>query len=111
LPEGVIVARLSHGVFRASALAAEHLARAEQERGLSVEGDDVTVDGTTYCLPSDQAAFVKELVDAGPGNWVSGQMMGEAVQPRPDRVFKRLPKPVTSKLESRDGVGYRIRPA
>jgi hypothetical protein len=77
---------------------------------LSIKGNDVTVDGITHHLDDSPAAFVQELVDAGVGVWRSGRTMGEAVQPRPDRVYKKLPEAIRGKLESRDGLGYRIRP-
>jgi hypothetical protein len=49
-------------------------------------------------------------VNAGPGVWVAGREMGVAVQPRPDRVFKKLPKPIRAEIESKPAAGYRIRP-
>jgi hypothetical protein len=67
------------------------------------------VDGITYRLDDGSTAFVKALVDAGPGGWVAGSEMGVAVQPHPWRVFKKLPGPIRAKIESKTGAGYRIR--
>jgi hypothetical protein len=121
IPKGMTVASLAMSVFIASAYAAEQLAREAEARtgisppgppkpelGLSVSGNDVTVDGVTYQLDDARAAFVKELVDAVPGVWVSGSEMGTMVQPRPDRVFAKLPEPIRAKIGSETGKGYRI---
>jgi hypothetical protein len=77
--------------------------------GLSINGNAVTVGGTTYSLEDSQAGFVQALVDKGPGVWVAGPEMGISVQPRPDRVFATLPDPIRTKIESKTGAGYRIR--
>jgi hypothetical protein len=79
---------------------------------LSIKDNEVTVaSGLTYALDNDaQVAFVKALVDAGPGAYVSGREMGVAAQPHPERVFARLPQAIRAEIESKPGAGYRIRP-
>src|SRR5262249_42122112 len=98
----------------ASAYAAELLAESAETAPpaswISVSGNDVTVDGTTYHLHDAQAAFVKALQDAGAGVFVSGGMMGVAVQPHPERGFAKVPESIRAKIEAKPGAGYRIRP-
>ena len=77
---------------------------------LSVDGNDVTFEGKTYCLDDGPAAFVKALVDAGPGVFVAGRTMDISVQPHPERIFQKIPETIRAALESKRGNGYRIRP-
>jgi hypothetical protein len=78
------------------------------QREISIDGNEVSLAGKTYSLPDDQAAFIQALVAARPGVWVPGPQMGEMVQPRPDRVFKKLPEPIRAKIESGRGKGFRF---
>jgi hypothetical protein len=78
---------------------------------LSIDGNEITVDGKTYVVPDRIAAFVQRLVDAGEGVWVSGPEMGDLVQPRPDRIFHHddaFPAAIKAKIES-GSKGYRLR--
>jgi hypothetical protein len=80
---------------------------------ISITGKDVNVNGTVYVLDDGGAAFVRELIEAGPGHWVSGPEMGEMVQPRPDRVFKKLRethKAIADLIQSGGPKGYRLKP-
>jgi hypothetical protein len=77
---------------------------------LSIDGNEVTVDGKVYPLDDSQAAFVLALAEGGPGVWVAGRAMGIAVQPHPERIYAKLPQPIREKIESKPGAGYRIRP-
>jgi hypothetical protein len=82
----------------------------EPKPELIVNGNDITMDGTTYHLDDAPAAFVQALAGAKPRDWVPGTKMSNAVQPRPDRVFKRLPGCLRARIESEPGKGYRFRP-
>jgi hypothetical protein len=80
-----------------------------RDRRITVKENLVTVNGTTYHVSDEQAAFCKALADAGPGVWVAGPSMGVMVQ-RPDRIRKRLPEGIQGHIESKDGTGYRLKP-
>jgi len=77
---------------------------------VSITGNEATIDGKVYVLDEPQAAFFQALANAGPGVWVVGPEMGQMVQPRPDRVYKKLPESIKAKIES-STKGYRIRKA
>jgi hypothetical protein len=59
---------------------------------LSIDKNQVNLNELTYVLEENESAFLRELVNAGPGHWVSGSEMGPMVQPRPDRVYGGLKK-------------------
>jgi hypothetical protein len=59
---------------------------------LTIDGNRANFNGDIYILEDGEAAFLQALVEAGSGHWVSGTEMGEMVQPRPDRVYKKLKK-------------------
>jgi hypothetical protein len=75
--------------------------------GLSIMGNEVTVDGKVYVVNDPQAAFVQALVNEGPKVWVVGREMGDMVQPRPDRVYKTLPDSIKAKIKS-SSKGYKL---
>jgi hypothetical protein len=80
---------------------------------LFVDGDQVNFNGRIYVLENVESAFLGELVNAGPGHWVPGPSMGPMVQPRPDRVYKRLKKKyswIKTVSESKRPHGYRLKP-
>jgi hypothetical protein len=81
-----------------------------RDRRITVKENLVTVNGTTYRVSDGEAAFCRALTSAGPGVWVAGREMGELVQPRPDRVFKKLPEEIRALIESKDAKGYRLKP-
>ncbi|NQT13862.1 MAG: hypothetical protein HQ582_14000 [Planctomycetes bacterium] len=73
---------------------------------VSLDPPQVTIDGHPYGLSDTQAAFVQQLLDAG--DWVSGKDIDLGT--RAGRIRKSLPGPVADIVESRDGVGFRVRP-
>jgi hypothetical protein len=80
---------------------------------LSIDGNQAHFNDRIYVLGDGEAAFLQELVNAGPGHWVSGPKMGPMVQPRPDRVFDRLKRRlewVGAIVESEAGKGFRLKP-
>jgi hypothetical protein len=82
---------------------------ARNER-ITVTGNQVTINGVVYSVTDGGAAFCKALADADVGVWVAGSKMGQMVQPRPDRVFKKLPEEIRALIESKDAKGYRLKP-
>jgi hypothetical protein len=115
-PDGMRVAKLVSGVFIASAYAAEILARDVEtppgpKSGLSISGNKVTVDGIIYHLDDGPAAFVRELVGAGVGFWISGPKMGPMVKPYPSRIRKQIEKDhpeIAAWIESSTFKGFRL---
>jgi hypothetical protein len=62
----------------------------EKANRLTIDGNRANFNGYIYILESDETAFLQALVEAGSGHWVCGTDMGPMVQPRPDRIWKKL---------------------
>jgi hypothetical protein len=80
------------------------------QRGLSIKGNDVTVDEITYRIDNDRAAFVRAVAGAS-GEWISGPNMGEAVGSNPSRTFQRIKKDhpkIAAWIESGGPRGFRL---
>jgi hypothetical protein len=84
---------------------------------LRVQGETVYLDNSPVPLDmtaekkADAVAFLGELLKQ-PGNWLSGSDIGKATQRegvRFDRVYKALPEPIKSLIESNRRKGYRVR--
>ena len=77
---------------------------------LSADGRTVTYRGKTYPLTEDQAHVLRCLIEAR-GAWVPGKSMKLSPQTgeRPDKIVKRLPAPIRARIESKRGVGSRLR--
>jgi hypothetical protein len=74
-----------------------------------VDGEEVLLDMTNE-KRTDVLAFVAQLLQE-PGNWKSGPDIGKATRReghRWDRIYKALPKPIKSLIESNRRKGYRL---
>src|SRR5262245_32491966 len=74
----------------------------------------VTLDGTSYDVPSENALrWVRVLVNH-PGEWISGSCLGthdaDLIGVRTDRLRDHLPEEIVSLIESETGKGSRLRP-
>ena len=77
---------------------------------VDVEHETATLDGTVHVLKSqDCARYLKAILDAN-GDWVGPRELTEhgLVNPRPDRLHKRLPKEIRILVEIKPSTGSRI---
>jgi hypothetical protein len=75
-------------------------------------GDELVPLGCTAERALDVLAFLGELLKRR-GGWISGPDIGKATRKegvRFDRIFKTLPAPIKSQIESHHRKGYRIKP-
>lgn len=91
------------------ALEQRHIVPPEKYRlTVSLDPPQAVLDGEPFALDEDQAAFVKEVLDAG-GDWISGSQITKARElPRPDRVRDSLPRQILELIESAKYKGYRL---
>jgi hypothetical protein len=83
----------------------------ETKPRLYVSGNEITLDGKTYVIGPEQAAFVGELIKAGIRVPVSGPAMmdrNELTGPRPDRIYAKLPDEIRAVIKKKPGSGYWI---
>ena len=106
------------GEGRAAILGA--LAEAIQSRGptnesgiwqspihLDAECKTARIEGITHALTDDQYKMLRKLIDARGGWVIKSDMFPEGS--RPDRIRKAMPEPIQDLIESRTGIGYRLR--
>lgn len=74
---------------------------------VTLDPPQAVLDGNPYALSSDGAFYLDALLKAH-GDWVSGVTIAETCPMRPDRVRKKLPKPIHELTESVPGKGHRI---
>lgn len=98
------------GATRGSPMAAD--LHTQGTTGVSVADDGKTAvcDGTVYPITEDQARVLCRLIDAH-GAWVPSGSMKQFPdsEERPDRIIRRLPRPIQDRIESKTSQGFRLR--
>jgi hypothetical protein len=85
----------------------------ESLKRIAIDGNRATVEGVVHVLDDCESAFLRGLVNAGPGHWIAGSKMEALVLPRPDRIYAKMRTKypwVKAFIEAKAGKGFRLKP-